>query len=95
MRNLSNIALAVMPVASMVAALIGAIATIEPAAAITIELANKCREMAINSHPPPVPVGNKAYAAAERSFFQECVKRNGDMKDDGSPSNKGSDRQNK
>lgn len=94
MKKASTVSLA-MPFASTVAALICAFAAIEPAAAITIELANKCREMAINSHPPPVPVGNKAYAAAERSFFQECVKRNGDMKDDSSRPEKGPDSRNK
>jgi len=58
-------------------------------AAITVELAKKCRQMAIDSHPPPIRPGNKAYAEAERSFFQECVKKNGDMRDDGSPQNNG------
>ena len=37
-----------------------------PAAAISVELANKCRDMAIKSHPPPSPLGNRAYAQAER-----------------------------
>jgi hypothetical protein len=82
---------AVIAVASiLVAVLIGIFATVEPVAAITVELAKKCRQMAINSHPPPIPPGNKAYGEAERSFFQECVKKNGDMGDGASPQDKGS-----
>jgi len=54
-----------------------------PAAALTVELAKKCRDLAIKSHPPPVPPGNKAYAEAERLFFRDCVAKNGQMSDDG------------
>lgn len=95
MRKSSTLA-AVIPVApTLAAALIGLFTTVEPAAAITAELANKCRQMAINSHPPPIPPGNKAYAVAERSFFQECIKKNGEMGEGGSPhdhgASKGSD----
>ena len=53
--------------------------------ALTAELAKKCRDMAIKSHPPPIPPGNKAYAQAERDFFRECVSRNGQMPDNGAP----------
>jgi hypothetical protein len=79
---------AVIPV-SLVAALIVLFTTVGPAAAITVELAKKCRQMAINSHPPPIRPGNKAYAEAERSFFQECVKKNGEMREGGSPQDNG------
>jgi hypothetical protein len=37
-----------------------------PAAAVSADLANRCRTMAIKSHPP---VPGKAYAQAERDFF--------------------------
>jgi hypothetical protein len=50
-----------------------------PAAAISADLANKCRDMAIKSHPPPSPPGNKAYAQAEREFFRNCVSKNGQV----------------
>ena len=50
-----------------------------PAAAISADLAKKCRQMAIKAHPPPVPLGNKAYAQAQRDFFRECVAKNGEM----------------
>jgi hypothetical protein len=54
-----------------------------PAAAISADLAKKCREMAIKAHPPPIPPGNKAYAQAERDFFRECISKNGQMPEQG------------
>jgi hypothetical protein len=45
-----------------------------PAGAISVELAKKCRELAIKAHPPQ-PMS--AFAQAERNFFGECVKNNG------------------
>jgi hypothetical protein len=59
-----------------------------PAAAISAELANKCREMAIKAHPPPSPPGNKAYAQAEREFFRICVSQNGQMPANDAPGQK-------
>jgi hypothetical protein len=53
--------------------------------ALSAELAKKCRDMAIKSHPPPIPPGNKAYAQAERDFFRECVSRKGQMPDNSAP----------
>ena len=50
-----------------------------PGFAIDADLAKKCREMAIKAHPPPVPPGGKAYAQAERDFFNECIAKNGQM----------------
>jgi hypothetical protein len=57
--------------------------TAPQADALSAELAKKCRDMAIKSHPPPTPPGNKAYAQAEREFFRACISRNGQMPDDG------------
>jgi hypothetical protein len=59
------------------------VAAASPTGAITVELAKKCRDAAIKSHPPPTPPGNKAYAQAERDYFRECVSRNGQMPDNG------------
>jgi hypothetical protein len=56
---------------------------VPPAAALSVDLAKKCRDLAIKSHPPPIPPGNKAYAQAEREFFRDCVAKNGQMSDDG------------
>jgi hypothetical protein len=64
------------------------LSTASPVAAISADLAKKCRDMAINSHPPPIPPGNKAYAQAERDFFHECVSKNGQMPDDGAQQSK-------
>jgi hypothetical protein len=56
-----------------------ALCAASPASAISADLANKCRNMAIKAHPPPIPLGSKAYAQAERAFFSECVAKNGQM----------------
>jgi hypothetical protein len=50
-----------------------------PAFAISAELANKCRQMAIKAHPPKQPGGKKGYAKAERDFFNSCVSKNSAM----------------
>jgi hypothetical protein len=44
--------------------------------------------MAIKSHPPPFPLGNKAYAQAERDFFRTCVAKKGQMPDSDAPNPK-------
>jgi hypothetical protein len=69
-------------------ALIIATYSASPAAAISAELANKCRDMAIKSHPPPFPLGNKAYAQAERDFFRSCIAKKGQMRDSDAPNPK-------
>jgi hypothetical protein len=55
-------------------------ALISPAAAISADLAKKCRDMAIKAH-PPATVGTSPYAQLERDFFRNCVAKNGDMSD--------------
>jgi hypothetical protein len=49
-----------------------------PAFAITVELAKKCRTLAIAAHPTQL-AGASAYAAAQRDFFNQCVAKNGDV----------------
>lgn len=61
-----------------------------PAAAISADLAKKCREMAIKAHPPE-PAGTTAYAQLERDFFRECVANNGEMPDSGKQNGQQSD----
>jgi curli biogenesis system outer membrane secretion channel CsgG len=53
--------------------------TAVPASAISLELAKKCRDMAVKAHPPPIRLGNKPYAQAERDFFALCVAHNGNV----------------
>jgi hypothetical protein len=50
-----------------------------PAGALSLELAQKCRAMAVKAHPPPAHLGGKAYAQAERDFYAKCVSKNGQM----------------
>jgi hypothetical protein len=48
-----------------------------PTAAISVDLAKKCRDMAIKAHPLAMP--GKPYAQAERDFFRQCVAKNGQI----------------
>jgi len=52
----------------------------QKATAISVELAKKCRALAIKAHPIPT-AGTKATGAAkaERDYFQSCVAKNGKM----------------
>ena len=47
---------------------------VEPASAITVELAKKCRELAVKAHPTP-KAGSKATGAekAQRAAYQACL----------------------
>jgi hypothetical protein len=56
-----------------------------PVGAITADLANKCRNMAIKAHPWVPPGTRSTYAQAERDFFRECVAKNGQMQDGNAP----------
>ena len=58
------------------------LSTVSPAIAISADLAKRCREMAIKSH-PPAPAGTKPYAQAERDFFRNCISKSDDAKDNG------------
>jgi hypothetical protein len=55
-----------------------------PADAVSADLAKKCRQMAVKAHPPEV-AGTKPYAQAERTFFRECVSKNGQMQNGSAP----------
>lgn len=60
-------------------------ATVMPAAAISVELANKCRSLALKAHPYKLPGEPGAGSAqAEREYFNECVARGGNMPSDSS-----------
>lgn len=58
------------------------LATASPAMAISADLAKKCRELAVKSH-PPAPAGTAPYAQAERDFFRDCISKGDDAKDNG------------
>jgi hypothetical protein len=49
-----------------------------PAGAITAEVAKKCRELAIQAHPPQ-PAGTIPYSEEERAYFKECVNSTGSL----------------
>jgi hypothetical protein len=52
-----------------------------PADAITADLANKCRQMAVKAHPPKLPGTKTGTAQAERDYFHACISNNGIMPD--------------
>ena len=47
---------------------------------ISAELAKKCRSLAIKAHPTE-RAGSKAYAQAQRDYFQDCIAKGGNMPD--------------
>jgi hypothetical protein len=48
-----------------------------PAFAITAELANKCRALAIKAYPRKLAGSKSGTSGAERKYFQDCVAGNG------------------
>jgi hypothetical protein len=55
---------------------------VQPASAITAELAKKCRALAIKTHPTSRP-GRKATGAekAQRDYFSACLAKGGKIED--------------
>ena len=51
----------------------------KPASAITVELAKKCRDLAIKAHPYRKAGERKGTAQAERDYFGKCVANDGNM----------------
>jgi hypothetical protein len=67
-----------------IAACAAATAAAAPAhAAISADLAKQCREMMLKAH-PTMMYGTNGSAAAQREYFQECIRRQGKMDDRGS-----------
>ncbi len=53
---------------------------VNPAGAISVELAKKCRALALKAHPYKMPGEPGAgTGAAEREYFNECVAKGGNM----------------
>jgi hypothetical protein len=48
---------------------------------ISAELAKKCRALAIKAHPTE-RAGSRAYAQAQRDYFQDCIAKGGNMPDE-------------
>jgi hypothetical protein len=53
-----------------------------PAFAITAELANTCRAMALKAYPRKLAGSKKGTSEAERNYFRDCVARGGTAPDD-------------
>jgi len=59
------------------------------AAAPSVELAKKCRQLTVKAHPPALPGTKRGSAQAERDYFAECIRKRGEM-DQESPQKKDS-----
>jgi hypothetical protein len=55
----------------------------EHASALSAELANKCRAMAIETYPPKRAGGATINARAQRDYFKMCVSKNGNVDNEG------------
>jgi hypothetical protein len=60
-------------------------AAVRPASALSLELAKKCRAMALKAYPYKLPgVKGPGTAAAERDYYNECVTNGGNVPQDNS-----------
>ena len=58
------------------------VVTVRPAPAISVELAKKCRGMALQKYPyKPVGTPGKGDAQSEREYYSKCVANGGTMPD--------------
>jgi hypothetical protein len=73
--------LKVIVVLGMVAAVTACLQA-RPAMAISVEIAKKCRDMAIKAHPYTLPGIKAGNAEGERSYFKDCVAKGGNMSAD-------------
>jgi len=52
-----------------------------PKTAPTVELAKKCRELAVKTYPPARAGTARGAAQAERTYFQQCVANRGNVQE--------------
>lgn len=60
-------------------------AGVQPASALTAELAKKCRAFAVKAHPPKLAGSKTGSAAAERQYFKDCVAKGGHVPEPEAP----------
>jgi hypothetical protein len=68
---------------SLVVVLLAGVFCAQSASAITVELAKKCREEAVKSHPMTVAGQKKGTATAEREAYQACIAKGSKDQNDG------------
>jgi hypothetical protein len=56
-----------------------AIAAMQPPSA---DLAKKCRELAVKTHPPTKAGAGSGHAALQREYFQRCIASGGNFEQD-------------
>lgn len=57
--------------------IVASFGAMSPASAITVELATKCREMAIKAHPRQTAGSKVGTASLERKYYRACVANGG------------------
>jgi hypothetical protein len=62
-------------------------ASMKPAPALTAELANKCRSLALTAQPPRRAGTAKGSAQAQRDYYHECIAKEGNMETEQPPPN--------
>jgi hypothetical protein len=58
--------------------LVVAAAVATPAAAISVDLAIKCRNLAVKAYPPKRVGSKSGNAVAERKYYRSCIANNGE-----------------
>jgi hypothetical protein len=71
--------------ASAIAGVIASATMVQPASAISADLAKKCREMMVKARPVEPAGSSRGSAQAERDYFRQCIDRQGKMDDPPSP----------
>ena len=71
-------------IAILVSAAIAAVIVAPARAAVSADLAKKCRAMMVKAH-PTMMYGTSGTAALQRTYFSECIKRQGNMDDASEP----------
>jgi hypothetical protein len=69
-------------VSAVVIAAVGVVSVVPSASAITADVARKCRDVAIKSHPPTTAGSKTGAAQAERDAYRACLAQNNDGKDE-------------
>ena len=57
--------------------ILGLVAVLAPAYALDADLARKCRALMIKAHPIEL-FGSSGSAAAQRAYFQDCIRKGGE-----------------
>lgn len=60
-------------------------ASMKPAPALPVELAKKCRSLALKAQPPRRAGTAQGTARAQRDYYRECIAKDGNMQEADQP----------